>query len=221
MPSRMRSMATRRKTHHDEHHDEHHGHGGLPHESPWVVTVPLILLAIPSIFIGFFTIGPMLFGGFFTGAIEVLPQNDVIKALGEEFHGPVAFALHGMQMPAFWLALAGFATATYIYLFNIEVAERAQKLFALPIRVLENKYGFDDLWIKGFAGGGIALGRKAWTVIDAGLIDGVMVNGTANLVGRISRMIRGMQTGRLYTYAFAMILGLIVLMAMIVRVSAQ
>jgi NADH-quinone oxidoreductase subunit L len=101
------------------------------------------------------------------------------------------------------------------------VAERAQKLFALPIRVLENKYGFDDLWIKGFAGGGIALGRKAWTVIDAGLIDGVMVNGTANLVGRISRMIRGMQTGRLYTYAFAMILGLIVLMAMIVRVSAQ
>jgi NADH-quinone oxidoreductase subunit L len=163
----------------------------------------------------------MLFGGFFTGAIEVLPQNDVIKALGEEFHGPVAFALHGMQMPAFWLALAGFATATYIYLFNIKVAERAQKLFALPIRVLENKYGFDDLWIKGFAGGGIALGRKAWTVIDAGLIDGVMVNGTANLVGRISRMIRGMQTGRLYTYAFAMILGLIVLMAMIVRVSAQ
>jgi NADH-quinone oxidoreductase subunit L len=209
------------ETHHDEHHDEHHGHGGLPHESPWVVTVPLILLAIPSIFIGFFTIGPMLFGGFFTGAIEVLPQNDVIKALGEEFHGPVAFALHGMQMPAFWLALAGFATATYIYLFNIKVAERAQKLFALPIRVLENKYGFDDLWIKGFAGGGIALGRKAWTVIDAGLIDGVMVNGTANLVGRISRMIRGMQTGRLYTYAFAMILGLIVLMAMIVRVSAQ
>ncbi len=152
------------ETHHDEHHDEHHGHGGLPHESPWVVTVPLILLAIPSIFIGFFTIGPMLFGGFFTGAIEVLPQNDVIKALGEEFHGPVAFALHGMQMPAFWLALAGFALATYIYLFNIKVAERAQKLFALPIRILENKYGFDDLWIKGFAGGGIALGRKAWTV---------------------------------------------------------
>ena len=206
---------------HHVHHDDQHGHGGLPHESPWVVTVPLILLAIPSIFIGFFTIGPMLFGGFFTGAIEVLPHNDVIKALGEEFHGPAAFALHGMQMPAFWLALAGFALATYIYLFNIKVAERAQKLFAWPIRILENKYGFDDLWIKGFAGGGIALGRKAWTVIDAGLIDGVMVNGTANLVGRISRMIRGMQTGRLYTYAFAMILGLILFMAMIVRVSAQ
>jgi NADH-quinone oxidoreductase subunit L len=163
----------------------------------------------------------MLFGGFFTGAIEVLPQNDVINALGEEFHGPVAFALHGMQMPAFWLAFAGFALATYIYLFNIKVAERAQKLFAWPIRILENKYGFDDLWIKGFAGGGIALGRMAWKFIDAGLIDGVMVNGTANLVGRVSRIIRGMQTGRLYTYAFAMILGLIALMAMIIRVSAQ
>jgi NADH-quinone oxidoreductase subunit L len=106
-------------------------------------------------------------------------------------------------------------------LFNINVAVRAQKAFALPIRILENKYGFDDLWIKGFAGGGILLGKKAWTVIDAGLIDGVLVNGTANLVGRVSRMIRGMQTGYLYTYAFAMIVGLIVLLAMVARVLAQ
>ncbi|MBP7370643.1 MAG: NADH-quinone oxidoreductase subunit L, partial [Arenimonas sp.] len=206
--------------HHHDHHDDHH-HGGLPHESPWVVTVPLILLAIPSIFIGFFTIGPMLFGNYFAGAIEVLPQNDVIKFLGEEFHGPVAFALHGMTQWPFFLALAGFALATYIYLFNIQVAERSQKLFAWPIRILENKYGFDDLWIKGFAGGGVALGKKAWTVIDAGLIDGVLVNGTARLVGRVSRMIRGMQTGYLYTYAFAMIVGLIVLLAMVARLFAQ
>ena len=206
----------------DDHaHDAHHGHGGLPHESPWVVTVPLILLAIPSIFIGFFTVGPMLFGGFFTGAIEVLPQNDVIKILGEEFHGPVAFALHGMQMPAFWLALSGFALATYIYLFNIRVAERSQKIFALPIRVLENKYGFDDLWIKGFAGGSIALGGKAWKYIDAGLIDGVLVNGTANMVGRIARGIRGTQTGRLTTYAFAMIVGLIAMLAIATHLFAE
>ena len=202
----------------DDEHDDH-GHGGLPHESPWVVTVPLILLAIPSLFIGFFTVGPMLFGNYFAGSIEVLPQHDVIKALAEEFHGPVAFALHGMLMPAFWLAFAGFALATYIYLFNIRVAERAQKIFALPIRILENKYGFDDLWIKGFAGGGILLGQKAWKFIDAGLIDGVLVNGTANLVGRIAKLIRGMQTGHLYTYAFAMILGLIVMMAFIVRAA--
>ncbi|MEY3068440.1 MAG: hypothetical protein RLZZ456_139 [Pseudomonadota bacterium] len=207
---------------HDNHaHDAHHGHGGLPHESPWVVTVPLILLAIPSIFIGYFTIGPMLFGGFFTGAIEVLPQNDVIKVLGEEFHGPFTFALHGMQMPAFWLALSGFALATYIYLFNIRVAERAQKIFALPIRILENKYGFDDLWVKGFAGGSIALGGKAWKYIDAGLIDGVMVNGTANLVGRIARGIRGTQTGRLTTYAFAMIVGLIAMLAIATHLFAE
>ncbi|GAB2996671.1 NADH-quinone oxidoreductase subunit L [Arenimonas maotaiensis] len=208
------------ETHGNENHDDHGHHGGLPHESPLVVTVPLVLLAIPSIFIGFFTVGPMLFGGFFTGAIEVLPRNDVIGALGEEFHGPVAFALHGMQMPAFWLAFGGFALATYIYLFNIKVAERASRLFALPIRVLENKYGFDDLWIKGFAGGGIALGKRAWKYIDAGLIDGVLVNGTANLVGHVSRAVRGMQTGRLTTYAFAMILGLIVLLAAVARLFA-
>ena len=208
------------ETHGNESHDDHGHHGGLPHESPLVVTVPLVLLAIPSIFIGFFTVGPMLFGEFFTGAIEVLPHNDVIGALGEEFHGPVAFALHGMQMPAFWLTVAGFALATYIYLFNTKVAERASRLFALPIRVLENKYGFDDLWIKGFAGGGIALGKRAWKYIDAGLIDGVLVNGTANLVGHVSRAIRGMQTGRLTTYAFAMILGLIVLLAAVARLFA-
>jgi NADH-quinone oxidoreductase subunit L len=210
------------EAHHDDHaHNEHGHHGGLPHESPWVVTVPLILLAIPSIFIGFLAIGPMLFGSYFDGAIVVLPQHDVIKIIGEEFHGPVAFALHGLTQPAFLLAFSGFALATYIYLFNIKVAEQAQKTFALPIRVLENKYGFDDIWIKGFAAGGIAVGKKAWTIIDAGLIDGVLVNGTANLVGRIARMIRGMQTGYLYTYAFAMIVGLIILLAMVSRVFAQ
>jgi NADH-quinone oxidoreductase subunit L len=206
--------------HADDAHDEHHGHGGVPHESPWVVTVPLILLAIPSIFIGFLTVGPMLFGGFFTGAIEVLPHHDVVARIGEEFHGPVAFALHGMMLPAFWLALAGFAAATYIYLFNQKVAERAQQIFALPIRVLDNKYGFDDLWIKGFAGGGIALGKRAWKYIDAGLIDGVLVNGSAQLVGRIADAIRGMQNGRLTSYAFAMIFGLIILLAMVSRLFA-
>jgi NADH-quinone oxidoreductase subunit L len=202
-------------------HNAHDAHAGLPHESPWVVTVPLILLAIPSLLIGFFTIGPMVFGDFFAGAIVVLPEHDVLKALGEEFHGPVAFALHGLQMPAFWLAFSGFALASYIYLFNIKVAERAQQLFALPIRVLDNKYGFDDLWIKGFADGGIGLGKKAWNIIDAGLIDGVLVNGSANFIGHIARVMRGMQTGRLYTYAFAMILGLIVMLATITRVFVQ
>lgn len=211
--------------HHDAHHDTHadghddHGHHGPvePHESPWVVTVPLILLAIPSIFIGFFTVGPMLGGDFFRGAIEVLPQHDAMKAWAEEFHGPVAFALHGMKMPAFWLAFAGFALATLIYLFKPAIADRAAKVFALPIRILENKYGFDDLWIKGFAGGSVKLGLISWKKGDAGLIDGFFVNGSAVLVDRIAGLVRQIQTGRLYNYAFAMILGLIVLLAVLVR----
>jgi NADH-quinone oxidoreductase subunit L len=124
-----------------------------------------------------------------------------------------------MMQPAFWLAFAGFASATYIYLFNIEVAGRAREIFALPIRILENKYGFDDLWIKGFAGGGIALGKKAWTMVDAGLIDGVMVNGSAHLVGRIAGAVRRLQTGRMTTYAIAMIFGLILLMAAVLRAA--
>ncbi|MBW8312310.1 MAG: NADH-quinone oxidoreductase subunit L [Rhizobium sp.] len=207
--------------HHDAHGDDHgHGHHGPvePHESPWVVTVPLILLAIPSLFIGYFTVGPMLGGDFFRGAIEVLPQHDAMLAWAEEFKGPVAFALHGMTMPAFWLALGGFALATFIYLFKPSVADRAAKLFALPIRILENKYGFDDLWIKGFAGGAIKLGKFSWKKADAGLIDGLLVNGSATLVDRVAGIVRQLQTGRLYNYAFAMILGLIVLLAVLVKV---
>ncbi|MBY4595157.1 NADH-quinone oxidoreductase subunit L [bacterium BD-1] len=207
--------------HHDAHGDDHrHGHHGPvePHESPWVVTVPLILLAIPSIFIGYFTVGPMLGGDFFRGAIEVLPKHDAMLAWAEEFKGPVAFALHGMTMPAFWLAFGGFALATFIYLFKPSVADRAAKVFALPIRVLENKYGFDDLWIKGFAGGGIKLGKFSWKKADAGLIDGLLVNGSATLVDRVAGIVRQLQTGRLYNYAFAMILGLIVLLAVLVKV---
>ena len=203
------------------HEDDHggHGHGGMPHESPWVVTVPLVLLAIPSVLVGFLTVGPMLFGGFFEGAIEVLPHNDVIAALGAEFHGPVAFALHGMQMPAFWLAFGGFALATYIYLFNPALAGRARQVFALPVRILENKYGFDDLWIKGFAGGGVALGKRAWRTVDAGLIDGLMVNGTARLFGRIAGALRAVQNGQMTTYAIAMVVGLILLMAAVIRAA--
>ncbi len=207
--------------HADAHHDAHddHGHHGPvePHESPWVVTVPLILLAIPSVLIGFFTVGPMLGGDFFRGAIEVLPEHDAMAAWAKAFHGPVAFALHGMMMPAFWLAFGGFALATFIYLFRPALADRAAKVFALPIRILENKYGFDDLWIKGFAGGGLKLGRFSWKRGDAGLIDGFFVNGSALLVDRIAGLLRQLQTGRLYNYAFAMILGLIVLLAVLVR----
>jgi NADH-quinone oxidoreductase subunit L len=188
-----------------------------PKESPWVVTLPLILLAIPSLAIGFFTVGPMVFGDWFGSAIVVSEAHDTLAQVGEEyFHGALSFGLHFVASPAFWLAFAGFALATFIYLFRPSVATRASEIFALPIRVLNNKYGFDDLWIKGFAGGGLKLGRAFWKGGDAALIDGVIVNGSATVVDRIAGIARQLQSGRLYHYAFAMILGLIGLLGALI-----
>ena len=214
----------------DAHHDDDHGHHGPvePKESPWVVTVPLILLAIPSLLIGFLTVGPMLFGKdmlgqhevqpFFFGAIETLQSHGAMAALSEEFHGVFAMAWHGVKAAPFWLALGGFGLATFLYLFRPDMAARARKFFSIPVRILDNKYGFDDLWIKGFAGGGLALGRIASRFGDAGLIDGI-VNGTAWLIDRFAQLVRRLQSGYLYHYAFAMILGLIVLLAMLSRMG--
>ncbi len=209
---------------HDDHQGEHGHHGAHePHESPWVVTVPLILLAIPSVLIGFLTVGPMLFGTdvlghekqlpFFLGAIEVIKDNDVIARLAEDFHGPVAFAIHGLQAPAFWLALMGFLLATLLYLVKPEWRAGITRTLALPIRVLENKYGFDDLWIGGFAGGGVKLGQAS-RAFDSTVIDGVAVNGSAATVGLVAALVRKLQSGYLYHYAFAMILGLVALLAL-------
>ncbi|MGE4367748.1 MAG: NADH-quinone oxidoreductase subunit L, partial [Thermomonas sp.] len=168
------------------------------------------------------TVGPMLFGTdvlghvkqapYFAGAIQVLEQNDVMARLAEEFHGPVAFALHGFLAPAFWLALAGFLLATLLYLIKPQLRSGLTRSLALPIRVLQRKFYMDDLWIGGLAGGSLKLG-KASSAIDAGLIDGI-VNGSARLVGTLAAMIRRVQTGYLYHYAFAMILGLVALLAM-------
>ena len=210
---------------HDDHHHDDHGHHGAhePHESPWVVTLPLVLLAIPSIAIGFLTVGPMLFGTdmlghekqlpFFLGAIEVLKQHDVVAAIAAEFHGPVAFALHGFKAPAFWLALMGFLLATLLYLVMPEWRAGIKRAMALPIRVLEKKYWMDDLWIGGLAGGGVGLG-KLFRKVDTGLIDGVAVNGSAGAVGLVAALVRKLQSGYLYHYAFAMILGLVALLAL-------
>lgn len=207
-------------------HDHGHAHHGPvePHESPWVVTLPLVLLAIPSILVGFFTVGPMLFSTdvfghdkqlpFFLGAIDLLPARDTMAALAMEFHGPVAFAVHGFQTPAFWLAFGGFALATIMYWWKPQLAAKARRLFDLPARVLENKYGFDHLWIDGFAGGGLVLGRAS-RAVDTHLIDGAAVNGSAQTVGFVARAVRHVQSGYLYHYAFAMILGLIALLAVL------
>jgi NADH-quinone oxidoreductase subunit L len=217
---------------HDDHHaHDDHGHGHEPHESPWVVTLPLILLAIPSVIAGFFTIGPMLFGKnwlgsaeqlpYFLGAIEVDPAHDVITRLAEEFHGPGAMAWHGMAWHGwlggpFWLALAGFALATVMYWWKPELHVRARELLSLPVRVLQNKYGMDTLWISGFAGGALGVGRGS-RVVDEKVIDGAFVNGSVRLVDLAAGVLRRTQSGYLYHYAFAMILGLIAMLAVLRR----
>jgi NADH-quinone oxidoreductase subunit L len=198
---------------HTEAHDDANGHDTHePHESPWVVTVPLVLLAIPSVLIGFFTVGPMVFGDFFDGAIVVREAHDTLARVGDHFHGAVGFATHAFVSAPFWLAFAGFALATYIYLFNPGLADGFKRALAWPVRVLERKYGFDDLWIGGFAAAGIKLGRAFWKGGDTAVIDGVLVDGSAAFVDRVAGVARQLQTGRLYHYAFAMILGLIALL---------
>ncbi len=207
---------------HDGHHDVHddHGHHGPvePHESPWVVTLPLILLAIPSVVIGYLTVGPMLFGHFFDHAIVVNAAiHPAMGTMAEEFHGATAMTLHGMAQKPFLLALAGFGLATYIYLLHPALAPKLKQRFALPARILEQKYGFDKLWIDGFAGGGLKLGKLFWRIGDVGIIDGIAVDGTSHFIGRSAAVLRRLQSGYLYHYAFAMILGLIALLGVLLR----
>ncbi len=191
----------------DEHTREH------LHESPWVVTLPLVLLAIPSVVIGWLTIGPLLFEGWFGNAIRVLPQHDVLGHLAEEWHGPGAFVLHALQGPAVWLAAAGVLSAWYLYLRRPELAaslrERAGGLYTL----LVNKYYFDAFNDKVIAGGSRALGRLLWRGGDVAIIDGAAVNGSARVVGWFATVGRGLQSGYLYHYAFATIIGLSILLA--------
>ncbi len=203
--------------HHGHGHDDHGHHtpGHLahaPHESPWVITLPLVLLAIPSVLIGWFTVGPMLFGGWFEGAIRVAERNDVLKELGEGFHGSWGMVLHGFTQAPFWIALAGFAVATWIWLFNPGVTGKFKAALRPIYTVLCNKYGIDELYQAVFSRGGIAMGRVFWKVGDNGAIDGAVVNGSAALVNRVSATVRWLQSGYLYHYAFAMILGLIALL---------
>lgn len=198
---------------HDDH--AHHQPGVLahvPHESPWVITVPLILLAIPSLMIGWPTIAPMLFGGWFGTSIHVAATNDVLAEVGREFHGAWPMFVHGFVSPTFWIALAGFAVATYVYQFNPAVATRAEKMFLPVYRVLVRKYWFDELYYNLFARGGVKMGRAFWKGGDGAVLDGVMVDGSASFVARSAQVVRKLQSGYLYHYAFAMIVGLILLL---------
>ena len=181
-------------------------------ESPAVVTVPLILLAIPSAIIGWLTIGPVLFGGFFGDAIYVTERHDVLAHLGETFHGSGQFLLHALQGPTVWLAAAGLLTAWFLYLKRPDLPARIRASFSGLYNLLDRKYYFDDLYMRGFAAGGRGFGTFLWRQGDEFLIDGALVNGTAQSIGRLAGVLRRVQTGYLYHYAFAMIIGLTVIL---------
>jgi len=179
------------------------------HESPLVVTVPLIFLAIPSLIIGAMTIEPMLFDNYFGSAILVDAAHDTLAEVGGEFHGVATFILHGMLAPPFWLAMAGLGSAWLIYLQKPQLAGQIRNAFSPVYNILVNKYGCDDFNEKVFAFGGRRVGRSLWKGGDQLAIDGIMVNGTARTIGWFASVLRHIQSGFLYHYAFAMILGLL------------
>jgi len=178
------------------------------HETPWVVTLPLVMLAIPSLVIGWPTVGPVLFGGFFGEAIVVDPSHDVLAQMGEHWHGPMGLLTHAWQTPVFWLAMAGLATAAYLYLLRPDLPAKIRAKSEGIYNLLDRKYYFDDLYIKGFAAWGRNIGTALWKRGDQFFIDGVLVNGTAHSVGKLAGVMRHLQSGYLYTYAFAMFIGL-------------
>ncbi|MDR3428068.1 NADH-quinone oxidoreductase subunit L [Silvimonas sp.] len=203
--------------HHDDHGEEHHGLGpnDKPHESPWVVTLPLILLAIPSVIIGAIAIQPMLFGDFFKGVIFVNSEaHPAMEELSHEFHGWFDMALHSVATLPLWLAIAGVVVAWFFYTQRPDIPA-AIKAKTGPINtLLENKYYMDFLYINIFAAAGRAIGTVLWKVGDALLIDGLVVNGAAKVVQMFAFLTRRLQTGYIYHYAFAMILGALVLMTL-------
>jgi NADH-quinone oxidoreductase subunit L len=202
--------------HHDAHDDKHAGHheaAHKPHESPWVVTVPLVLLAIPSVVIGFLTIEPMLFGDFFKDAIQVnLAKHPAMAELAKLFHGPAQMALHGLSTAPFWLALSGVLMAYYMYMVNPSLPAAIKRMAQPVYSLLENKYYLDWFNENVLARGARALGMGLWKGGDQALIDGALVNGSWKLVGWFSGLVRRLQSGFIYHYAFGMILGIFVLM---------
>ena len=196
---------------HGEERMDHHTKAHL-HETPAVVTVPLILLAIPSVLIGWFTIDPMLFGDYFDGVLAA----GVLDGMKESFHGSAAFVVHGFQTPALYLAAAGVFTAWFLYIAKPELPAKIAAAFAPVTRLLDKKYYFDEIYQTFFAGGARGVGNLLWSAGDRALIDGGLVDGSAKTVEVFARLVRHVQTGYLYHYAFAMILGLLVLLGVVV-----
>lgn len=196
-----------------DHHDDDHGHAHTPHESPAVVWVPLVLLAIPSVVIGFLTIQPMLFGEFFKDAIFVnLHAHPAMEELASEFHGAAAMALHGLSTLPFWLALGGVVTAYVFYMVAPSIPATLAKVLRPLIVILENKYFMDWINENILARAARLIGTGLWKGGDGALIDGLIINGSASTVGGIAGLVRRFQTGYLYWYALVMILGVTGLM---------
>ncbi len=197
----------------DEHgHDAGHGHV-VPHESPAVVTLPLIMLAIPSIAAGW-TIGTVLYGGYFGSAIFIAPEHEGMAEMAQEYHGVISMMLHGLTSLPFWFALAGAATAWYLYIARPDLPAVLRQKAGVLVTILEEKYGFDRFNDWFFAGGARALGGGLWKFGDVTIIDGFMVNGTARVVGWIGGLVRLFQSGYIYQYAFTMIIGVFVLLTL-------
>lgn len=214
---------------HDAHHDSHEDHHGLtphddPHEPGWVVKLPLILLAIPSFFIGYIAIEPMLFGNFFNDVILVdNASHPAMMHLAHHYkeilHSPAGMALHGLMTLPFLLAASGVALAWFFYMKRPDIPANIQQRFIVIYKILENKYGFDSFYERVFAGGARLIGNKLWQIGDVQLIDGALVNGTANLIVRISGIIRHLQSGLIYHYAFAMIIGVFLLLTFFIKIN--
>jgi NADH-quinone oxidoreductase subunit L len=212
--------------HHDHHgdhddeetsHDHHHGlaPGQKPHETPWVVTLPLVLLAIPSVVIGYLAIGPMVFGDYFKGVIFIDSQaHPAMAHLAEHFHGAAAMGIHALTTLPFFLALAGVVVSWFFYMKRPDIPAAIQRRFSAIYTLFENKYYFDKFNEVVFAGGARLLGKILWRGGDVGIIDGVIVNGSTKLVSMISAITRAFQTGYVYHYAFTMIIGVFVLMTL-------
>ena len=203
--------ATRFDTH--DGHGEAHADGHSPHESPLVVTGPLVVLAIPSVCAGWW-IGTVLFGEYFGDAILVARPHDVLGEMGKEFHGVVAMMTHALGTLPFWLSIAGIGCAAFLYLKRTDLPEKLIRIFGPVYTLLENKYYFDRFNDWFFAGGARLLGRGLWKGGDVAVIDGVFVNGSARLVGWFATIARKLQSGLIYHYAFTMIIGVFVLLTL-------
>ena len=194
----------------DDHvHDAHHDHHSKPHESPWVVTVPLVLLAIPSAILGYFGVEKIVHGDWFKGVISVTKEHDTLSALTASFHGPLGMAIHGLSTLPLLLALLGVALSYYLYVMNPALPAKLRIRFSGVVKILEEKYYFDRFNDFFFAGGARKLGEGLFRYGDRAIIDGAMVNGSAKGVAMLSGVMRHLQTGYVYHYAFVMVAGVL------------